>query len=215
MYLSKISLAPGGAGQVIAQVLERNGAYAEHQLLWQLFSEDSQRSFLFRQEMAAGGMQFYVLSENQPDAHPGFRINCKAFHPRLQPGQKLAFSLRANPTICSDHKRHDVLMHAKQASRRQGFSPEQCQTAMEQAAQDWLGQGRRAQEWGFSLDVPALVEGYMQHQSRKKGALIRFSSVDYQGVLTVRDPDRFWHQYRQGFGRSKAMGCGLMLIKPV
>lgn len=214
MYLSKISLAPGGAGQVIAQALSRNGAYAEHQVLWQLFTDEVQRQFIFRQEMAPGGMQFYVLSEKQPLAHPAFRVRSKVFQPRLQAGQKLAFSLRANPTICSGHKRHDVLMHAKQVSRQQGLTPEQCQAAMELAAQEWLGQDRRAREWGFSLDVPAVVEGYMQHQSRKKGGVIRFSSVDYQGVLTVQDPDRFWQQYCQGFGRAKAMGCGLMLIRP-
>ncbi|WP_341668069.1 type I-E CRISPR-associated protein Cas6/Cse3/CasE [Alcaligenes sp. SDU_A2] len=215
MYLSKISLAPGGAGQLIAQTLSRNGAYAEHQVLWQLFTDQAARTFIFRQEMSPGGMQFYVLSEQAPAAHPAFVVRSKAFRPRLAVGQKLAFSLRANPTVCSDHKRHDVLMHAKQRSRQQGLNPEQCQAAMEQAAQDWLGQDRRAREWGFSLDMPAAVDGYMQHQSRKKKGTIRFSSVDYQGVLTIQNPDLFWQQYCLGYGRAKALGCGLMLLRPV
>lgn len=215
MYLSKISLIPGRATQAVAQTLKHNGAYAEHQVLWQLFSDQGQRSFLFRQEQKAGEMEFFVLSETMPLPHAAFRVRTKAFSPRLYAGQKLAFNLRANPTVYVNRKRHDVLMHAKHAAKQQGLEPMQVAVAMEEAAQQWLSNTKRCHEWGVSLAHAPLVETYSQHQSRKKDNSIQFSSVDYQGVLTVIDPNRFWEQYRQGFGRAKALGCGLMLIRPL
>lgn len=44
--------------------------------------------------------------------------------------------------------------------------------------------------------------------------LIQFSSVDYTGMLTVTDPGLFLQRLSQGYGKSRAFGCGLMLIKP-
>ncbi|WP_225391738.1 type I-E CRISPR-associated protein Cas6/Cse3/CasE, partial [Escherichia coli] len=40
------------------------------------------------------------------------------------------------------------------------------------------------------------------------------SSVDYTGMLTVTDPGLFLQRLSQGYGKSRAFGCGLMLIKP-
>jgi CRISPR system Cascade subunit CasE len=74
----------------------------------------------------------------------------------------------------------------------------------------------RLSTWGVTLDALPDIERYTQHSSQKKGGhTIRFSSVDFQGMLTVADPQTFSHQYRLGFGRAKAMGCGLMLIRPI
>ncbi len=43
-----------------------------------------------------------------------------------------------------------------------------------------------------------------------------FSSVDYQGVLTIEEPHLFWQQYQsKGLAEQKAFGCGLMLIRNI
>src|SRR5699024_1292613 len=94
------------------------GAYGAHQLLWRLFpSHDGPRPFLFRQELereqvqngAARGLPlFYVLSEKQPAPVAGvLNVESKPFAPSLTAGDKLAFKLRANPTIARrvDQKR--------------------------------------------------------------------------------------------------------------
>lgn len=214
MFLSKVSLVRGGSGNLSLLRMQRRGVYAIHQMLWQLFTNDEQRLFLFRQESTPQKALFYVLSQNAPAHHPEFVVQSKAFLPKLHSGQKLAFNLRANPTVSIEGKRHDVLMHAKQQARAQGQPEEHAWNTMERAAQNWLCSKPRLLKWGVSLDMLPVVDSYVQHRSRKKsGQDISFSSVDYQGVLTVIDVERFWQQYCQGFGRAKALGCGLMLIR--
>ena len=41
---------------------------------------------------------------------------------------------------------------------------------------------------------------------------MRIAIVEFEGVLTVTDPQRFLISLGRGFGRAKAYGCGLMLI---
>ena len=40
-----------------------------------------------------------------------------------------------------------------------------------------------------------------------------FSVLDLEGVLEVIDPAMFLQHLSTGFGRAKAFGCGLMLIR--
>ncbi|HAN3907922.1 TPA: type I-E CRISPR-associated protein Cse1/CasA [Escherichia coli] len=83
----------------------------------------------------------------------------------------------------------------------------------QQAALDWLAaQGERS---GFTL-LDTSVDAYRQQQLRRENSwqLIQFSSVDYTGMLTVTDPGLFLQRLSQGYGKSRAFGCGLMLIKP-
>ncbi|EOU2794865.1 type I-E CRISPR-associated protein Cas6/Cse3/CasE [Escherichia coli] len=83
----------------------------------------------------------------------------------------------------------------------------------QQAALDWLAaQGERS---GFTL-LDTSVDAYRQQQLRWENSwqLIQFSSVDYTGMLTVTDPGLFLQRLSQGYGKSRAFGCGLMLIKP-
>jgi CRISPR system Cascade subunit CasE len=61
-----------------------------------------------------------------------------------------------------------------------------------------------------------LLEGYRQVRIPRRGAEpIRISVVDVTGTLTVTDPDAFLARLRNGFGASRAWGCGLMLIRRV
>lgn len=223
MYLSKIVLQPSAQTAIELAKLNKNGAYSAHQLLWRFFTEEDKREFLFRQEIGANGMpSFYVLSTQPPSNNDAlFQVQTKAFQPSFMAGKRLAFKLRANPTVCiSDKsgksKRHDVLMHAKHQIKDKTLTHEEVNLVMEQAAQEWLTNEQRQSQWGISLDVVPEIQAYTQHRNKKaNGQNIQFSSVDFEGLLTINDPERFLSQYLQGFGRSKALGCGLMLIRPV
>lgn len=222
MYLSKITtLSSGHAAQ---SLLRRgvNGSYASHQRLWTLFSREPARNFLFREEQGPLGLPHYwVLSENLPrDEERMYSIQSKPFQPRLQAGEHLAFSLRANPTIsvkalAGKSKKHDVLMHAKKIARQAGVTDAgQIQACMDEAAHAWLADETRLAQWGIALACAPQVEAYSQHESVKsRGQKIAYSSVDYQGLLRVESPERFLQQLFCGFGRAKAFGCGLMLIR--
>lgn len=81
---------------------------------------------------------------------------------------------------------------------------------MESAAKNWLCS--RGQVCGF--DVGAVEStGYRWHALPEKGRQAGFSSVDYDGFLTVTDADLFQKILGMGLGPSKAFGCGLMLIR--
>ncbi|WP_226982094.1 type I-E CRISPR-associated protein Cas6/Cse3/CasE [Vibrio harveyi] len=221
MYLSKITLAPSATLAEHLLMLQRNDAYAAHQLLWQLFHGESERQFIYRQEFQSNGLPiFWVLSLVAPEAtHPQWLVQTKPFMPKLQKGQRLVFKLRANPTTWNNttKKRHDVMMHAKYQAKERGIDNVQLAHHMQQAAQQWLCAPHRLMQWGISLETAPDIESYTQHHSVKKSAKnpIRFSSVDYQGILTIQEPEVFLAQYARGFGRSKSLGCGLMLIRGV
>jgi CRISPR system Cascade subunit CasE len=223
MFLSKVTIEHTPQARSEFLKVSGNGSYSAHQLIWRLFSDNQSRDFLFREEMSsAGEVEYYVLSAIEPDnLDQLFRIQSKAFTPNLRNDQRLAFKLRVNPTISivegGKQRRHDVLMHAKRQARENDVNDSQAiQLAMEQAAQAWICNEKRLDTWGIQLDVAPSVERYTQHKSKKRsGDNISFSSVDFDGILTIKNVDKFLSQYQKGFGRAKSMGCGLMLIRPI
>lgn len=127
MYFSRIRIRPDV--QDLHLLIKGNG-YGTHQLLWKLFPDSDKRSFLFREEIAReqipfhkgarGEPVFYMVSAERPVAdHPIFAVECKPYAPRLAEGERLAFRLRANPTVArktegkKNSVRHDVVMDAQ------------------------------------------------------------------------------------------------------
>lgn len=212
MYLAKITLHTSQLlPSQLLQLVDR-GEYAMHQWLWELFPEGPERQFLYRREELQGAFRFFVLSLEPPAESEIFDIQYRPFAPTLIAGQTLCFSLRANPTICKGGKRHDLLMEAKRQVRRQVNGPDMW-LHQQQAAQGWLA--RQGEQNGFSLRE-VNVDAYRQQQvvRVKSRQMIQFSSVDYSGVLVVNEPTLFLQRLIQGYGKSRAFGCGLMLIKP-
>jgi len=222
MYLSRIRFnTSSGAINILADTL-RSGGYGSHQLLWQLFTDDAYRSFLFREDQILDGPlkgtpQYLVLSRTPPrDKNGVFLLETKPFAPRLAAGQRLGFSLRANPTVFSHGKRHDVLMHAKkQLPDRENVGLDEKAKVMEEAAINWLCNAMRTTSWGISIDVPPVILSQRQNQTIKtnSGQNISFTSVDYEGVLSVTDPERLITTIENGVGKARAFGCGLLLLR--
>ncbi|MCG3461756.1 type I-E CRISPR-associated protein Cas6/Cse3/CasE [Xenorhabdus bovienii] len=222
MYLSKVTLRPSAYREQFLSKMAKNSVYSSHQLLWQLFTEQAERNFLFREDMSINGTpEFFVLSHTAPIPNSAmFQIQSKTFAPQLRSGQKLAFKLRLNPTICITDKdsgkqrRHDVLMNAKRQAQLADVSTDEIQPLMMQAVQAWIQDEKRLANWGIQFDFDPDVERYTQHRCRKpSGQKVAFSSVDFQGVLTLSDHELFLAQYAKGFGRAKSFGCGMMLIR--
>ncbi|HEM8795112.1 type I-E CRISPR-associated protein Cas6/Cse3/CasE [Klebsiella michiganensis] len=212
MYLAKITLHISQLlPSQLLQLVDR-GEYVMHQWLWELFPGGQERQFLYRREEMQGAFRFFVLSTQPPVESNIFDIEYRLFAPALSSGQILRFNLRANPTICKAGKRHDLLMEAKRQVRGQVNGPDIWQY-QQRAAQDWLV--RQGEQNGFSL-CEVNVDAYRQQQvvRAKSRQMIQFSSVDYSGVLVVNEPGLFLQRLAQGYGKSRAFGCGLMLIKP-
>lgn len=127
MYFSRVRIRPDVRD---LHLLVSGNGYGAHQLLWKLFPGEEQRSFLFREEVAKeqipfhkgvrGEPLFYLVSARKPISdHPIFAVESKPYAPRLADGDRLAFRLRANPTIARKEEgkknspRHDVVMDAQ------------------------------------------------------------------------------------------------------
>lgn len=224
MYLSRIQLRPDLPLQKLSNSIPQH-AYAEHKIIWQLFTEEKQRNFLFRREQLGHLPMFYILSEHAPQDPQGiWKIDSRPFQPRLSQGQRLAFMLRVNPVITRKHsddkhdnkrQRDDVIMHEKWLFDTTKQKTDKCPSQAElvqQAGRKWLF--KRAEQHGFKLET-FNADNYQQHRfyKPKEKHPIQFSSLDYQGILEVTDTQTFTQMLYTGFGRSKSFGCGLMLIR--
>lgn len=86
---------------------------------------------------------------------------------------------------------------------------------MQQAQFEWLR--KRGEQHGFVLESSMHLQatGYEWKPLPEKGRNAGFSSVDFEGRLTVLDPERFIQMLNSGLGKARAFGCGLMLVRRV
>lgn len=215
MFLSRVSLDLTKLPSAMMHKWQVSRLYASHQWLWQLFTQQNERPFLFRHESTPQGERFYLLSDVAPVTEDAlFSISTKPFTPQLVDGMTLVFALRANPVVTRNGKRSDVLMDAKYQAKLQGVDPGEFAARQREAAIVWLkAQGER---WGFAIDPLEVNVVGQQRQcfARKSGERpITFTTVDFAGNLTVTNASLFMQTLKNGLGKSKAMGCGLMLIR--
>lgn len=234
MYFSLVTPQPGHERDAAHEWL--HGAYSEHQLLWRFFPSPHgfNRDFLFRRRDVDGVPRFYVVSQREPKApHPAWHVQTRSYTPELAEGTRLNFELRANPVIARSTdgrgKRHDVVMdEKKRLLTARGLADWAAWTPDRRTADGahdprpelselvartcgaWLQ--ARAEQHGFALDPNALrADGYAQQGGKR--AELRFSTVDFNGTLTVTDRERFAQALKGGIGRAKAFGCGLLLVR--
>lgn len=221
MYLSRIELHDEAARtpEFWKHLATLN---AVHQVVWSWFGDrpDRSRDFLYRHEGEGLTTRFFTLSSRPPVDTTGlWRIESKPFAPRLSSGDRLIFSLRANPTVKKSGgqkqgKRHDVVMHAKYTARTSSASPEPAEDLIETTCVAWLA--ARAERCGFAFaEGDVRTDGYrpvrFPRGPRQDDASV--TMVDFEGRITVRDSARFLETVTQGIGSAKAFGCGLMLVR--
>lgn len=191
---------------------------SSHRLIWTLFgdSADRERDFLWREH--APGV-FYVLSDRPPrDTHGLFRIEPPLeFSPALSPGDRLSFEVRVNATVSRGGKhgvrgkRCDVVMDAIYAARGDCRADAR-RAVVDRVAAEWMM--RQGASAGFDV-VSLEVVGYsaIRHARDQGKSVATMGVLDLRGTLAVREPVSFLRALRAGIGRSKAFGCGLMLIR--
>ncbi len=225
MYLSRIILTRASL-ETIHRLRRKDHDFWEHRMIWNLFDNrpEQKRDFLYRREDPPGQRPFYsLLSAREPTCNPlAADIQTRAYEPALQAGDRLAFSLRANAVITrkvDDHskRRHriDIIdakvdeYEAKYADRKDWPPPA---VIHQEAAEQWMN--RQAGQHGFRLDA-LRVSNHQYHKIKKPGDsnLRQFTSLDLDGVLVVEDPAALQNALFNGLGRSKAFGCGLLLVR--
>ncbi|NLN59716.1 MAG: type I-E CRISPR-associated protein Cas6/Cse3/CasE [Deltaproteobacteria bacterium] len=222
MFFSMIKLRQGIYPHDISHLARQSG-YQTHQRIWNLFSDtpDRKRDFIYRHETSDGWPTFYTVSHRKPmNLHGIWEIALKKYNPILRPGQRLGFALRANPIRSrrdenAKQKRHDVVMEEKLKLKREGKKLELPDIVQKQGL-GWLQE--RAESYGFSISANNVrVDGYQQHKLFKRNNIpIMFSTLDFNGILTVTEPDVFITKcLYTGFGPAKGFGCGLMLVRRI
>lgn len=215
LYLSRVTLKENPSVAALASALmpsDADSLNTDHRAVWSLFAEaDTKRDFLWRKESGRG--RYMILSHREPDYDsPIFNVESRPFDVALAPGDDLTFHLRVNATVsrkCGPGrgKRHDVamdLLHPLPKKERGAHR----EILAEQAARDWLVSHAE----GFDLTALTL-ERYETHEVPRGGRPARIGIFDLAGRLRVTDPEAFLARIAQGFGRAKAFGCGLMLIR--
>lgn len=221
-YLSRLHLSQSPQVQALSALLdpahEGQRRDAQHRLIWSAFGADpdARRDFLWRDE---GQGRFLVLSDRRPEGGPLFDPpEIRDFAPDLRAGDRLQFALRVNATRTmrddQGRKQHvDIVMDALHAVPKGQRAPVRMQVA-QQAASDWMaGQGARH---GFAPDGVAVDDYIVSAIPGHKGPRLRqprFGILELTGQITVTDPAALLARIGAGFGRAKAFGCGLMLIR--
>ena len=235
LHFSRLTLRRDAANiapllQVLQPSKSSDRLAVDHRLIWTVIPPDvrtkveqsrtadaPKSAFLWRADRQRG--RYYLLGPKPLEESPFFTVETKPFEPVLSPGDRLAFDLRLNATV--DRKvavdgrgkairqRCDVAMDLLKAEAQGDRAKYRMQLA-EKAAYDWLA--ARAEEYGFHLDS-LVLEGYRAERFARQGGKFGTLGVfDLKGALTITEPNSFLARLRQGFGRGKAFGCGLMLI---
>lgn len=218
LHLSRLRIASRPSVDALSRLISpdeagaRRGAH--HRLIWSAFADhpDRQRDFLWREEERG---VFFTLSERPPLAIDLFEPpEVKPFDPKLVTGDRLAFRLRANATRSRKGAgRVDVVMDALHAVPRDDRAEGRDAVAQREGAA-WLA--RQGGTAGFDI-LDTRVTGYSaetlpDHRGPRRHAP-RLGILDFEGIIAVSDPELFLKRLSQGFGRAKAFGCGLMLIR--
>lgn len=218
MFLSRVILSRAPSVQALNALLNPTDAGARsdahHRLLWTLFADspDRRRDFLWREE---GAGRFLVLSEREPVLTDLFaQVDSKPYAPDLGQGARLIFSLRANATRTKKGgSRVDVVMDAlHQVAKDERAANRMPIANIEGAA--WME--RQGATHGFSI-LHCVTSDYTVHalpgHRGKRNERPQFGILDMQGEIQISDPTAFLAAVNRGFGRAKAFGCGLMLLR--
>ena len=221
MYLSRLFLNPRSR-QVQREIAR---PYEMHRTMMRAFPDyisDAER-VLFRLEIQPRSGMPVVLVQSVLLPHwdylqrPGSSYllelqNCpagvtenpqlKTFELRLGRGQNLLFRLRGNPTVKKDRE-------GEKQGRRVGLYREEEQLG-------WLK--RKLEDAGAELvsarlssDSKVDLQLYVENILHKTELL----SVQFDGVLTVRTPEKLVQAIQSGIGPAKGFGFGLLSLAPL
>lgn len=192
MQLMRITIADNGKGAA--------NPYEHHKNLWAVFPDMEKRDFIFAVLKATGAhSEYLVLSPMVPIPPAKGLTDVKLLHSRyeeIRVGNTIEFSLRANPTIQANGRRHSILTH---------------RTASEMVVTPELWLQRKALANGFIVkECEAVQQEKMLFD--KQGIPGEVVGVDYRGILEVLDLDQFKGALAKGIGSAKSLGFGMLVL---
>ncbi len=207
MYLSRLILNP--RSRAVQRDLARPGEM--HKTVLRAFPDDlaaDTERVLYRLDQLAQTQQLSLLVQSLGAAEwgkldPGYLLEgvadnpaTKAVNLSLQPGQRLAFRLRANPT--------------KRLSAGKGNSGKRIGLYKVEEQVAWLQ--RKGVDHGFAIYTAMPTQQQRVDDNRH---VLKFFSVQFDGILQVTDLTLFLAAIQSGIGSGKAFGFGLLSVAPV
>jgi CRISPR-associated protein Cas6/Cse3/CasE subtype I-E len=166
--------------------------YEIHRTLCRGFKEKPR--LLYRHDVTIEGFETLVYSEFQPDwsslERPGLTAVVKEIHPVFSKNSVLYFKLRANPCRDSDGKREGIVTLEGQ--------------------KQWLL--RKAETGGFKFRLEKHNFEFLRF--RKGNQSVTHIAADFAGTLQVTNAEQFGEAFRNGMGRAKYAGFGMLCVLP-
>ena len=210
MYFSRIRIRPEiFKNTQLAQVLSDN-SYNMHRLLWDLFTKQKQRSFIYREEIAREQLEiqagvrgepvYYIVSSTRPSSEtPFFQVEAKEYQPKLQRSDKLRFELRANPVITRNGKKHDVVMDAQRTFLTSLCAEFNLQSRLPSAPKKQDFKKELLIHGGHALDerLTTLLKDDFRYAERLRQSMHLHSKIEWSIKAIVDDALEKW-MIRQG-----------------
>jgi CRISPR system Cascade subunit CasE len=133
------------------------------------------------------------------DGQQGETKSCDELVARLRNGQQWQFRLRANPV----HSVKDVANASERGKVYAHVTTEQ--------QKDWLF--KKSSTCGFELDEKAydVVQSELIRFKRQNKS-VTLGVATFEGILRLSDTSLFITSLKEGIGRAKAYGCGLLTV---
>ena len=173
-------------------------AYAWHQVIWKNLEncDGKPRSFLFRIDDAGARFRLLLLSETKPSSGDFGNWQVKSVSAEFLGHPYYRFQIKANPTMRRASDRRRIGIYSEDRLR------------------EWIE--KKAGQNGFNIEPHSLNIGspmdeiFVRNRTRGKHV-----SVDFQGALTVIDPQAFCTAFEKGIGSAKSFGYGMLMLQPV
>jgi len=192
-FLTRIEI-----GKTQAARAKLSDSYAWHAALWSAFPghDGEKRDFLFRVDDRRAHFQGLLLSWQEPVMPAWGSWEPKQIAPTFLDHGMYRFQLKANPTMRRNSDRRRLGIYAEPRLR------------------DWVV--RKAEGSGFEIADRTLVIGSPVAETfLRNGHRGKHVSVDFGGVLSVTDRERFRRAFAKGIGSAKAFGFGLLALVPI
>ena len=143
-------------------------------------------------------------------------IDSKPMPSEFPTGKRLGFDIRIRPIVRkargSGHEEAEVDIYQAKAEM---FPQKQMPYTREQVYTQWLAERFRDKGADLDVDTVSLVSFQRTRAYRKLNRRhIEGPDAAMQGNLTVTDPVAFAATLRQGIGRHRAYGYGMLLLRP-
>jgi len=211
MFLSKIT------SDFLTEQNPNEYIYERHQQVWSLFPSEpfkKERDFIYFFYKKA----IYMVSQKKPlsPSEGEFEIQTKNYNPSLdlEVGRSLCFDVRLNAQICRNNKKISVMTAFANDLKRQGWESEfNWNFIAYEAIKTWFE--KRIDTLGFSIIFHEIVSFHFNKLKKPGNSKIWFNSIDVKGFLKITNMELFLKSLYYGIGRSRAFGCGLILIAPL